>query len=368
MNKLTYGQYDSNITDIAFDTNNGYVEPSGESEVRKQLSTPLKEIKDFVNNTVSVKTASEDVVQIGVTSQRTLQYRDTENGSWRDLASSGHIIYVTEDGETVQMPQRTQLEFQNVTASDTGSRIIIQGLTGPQGETGSQGIQGIQGIQGPQGNSFKIVGYYATYEDMISGATPSVGDAFAVGNDPYEIYCYCYDSTISANGYIDLGQLTIGPQGVQGPQGIQGIQGPQGLTGATGQGVPSGGLTGQFLKKNSATDYDTAWSAIPAYMELVENANDNDVLITNLSGQAVDSGVTIEDLKVLQVDVPSFSSLPLTISNANITSNHVEMKTVFSNPSAQTSDWTVTTSSGSMTISGSISGSTSLTMYLAVKS
>jgi hypothetical protein len=364
MNKLTYGQYDSNITDIAFDTNNGYVEPSGESEVRKQLSTPLKEIKDFVNNTVSVKTASEDVVQLGVTSQRTLQYRDTENGSWRDMASSGHIIYVNDGSETVQMPQRTQLEFDNVTASDTGSRIIIQGLVGPQGEQGEQGIQGIQGVQGPQGYSFKIFGSYDTYEELIENVTnPNVGDAYVVGS---EIYSYGDDN--GALGWIDLGQLTVGPQGPQGIQGIQGVQGERGLQGETGVGVPSGGLEGQFLKKNSSTDYDTEWSAIPAYMELVDNANDNDVLITNLSGQAIDSGVTIEDLKVLQVDVPSFSSLPLTVSNANITSNHVEMKTVFSNPSAQTSDWTVTTSAGSLTISGSISGSTSLTMYLAVKS
>lgn len=364
MDKLTYKNYDSSISDIAFDSNKGYVEPSGESEVRKQLSTPLKEIKDFVNNTVSVKTASDDVVQLGVTSQRTLQFRDIENGSWRDLASSGHIIYANDGGETVQMPTRTQLEFRNVTASDTGTRTVIQGLVGPQGEQGEQGIQGIQGIQGPQGYSFKIYGSYDTYQDLIENVTdPNVGDAYVVGSE-----IYSYGDNNGTIGWIDLGQLTVGPQGPQGIQGIQGIQGERGLQGETGQGVPSGGLAGQFLKKNSATNYDTVWSAIPAYMELVDNANDNDILITNLSGQAVDSGVNIEDLKVLQIDIPSFSSLPLTISNANITSNHVEMKTVFSNPSAQTGDWTVTTSAGSLTISGSISGSTSLTMYLAVKS
>lgn len=364
MNKLTYGNYDSSITDIAFDSNKGYVEPAGESEVRKQLSTPLKEIKDFVNNSVSVKTASDDVVQLGVTSQRTLQFRDTEDGSWKDLASSGHIIFVNTDGEAVQMPTRTQLEFRNVTASDTGTRTIIEGLVGPQGEQGEQGIQGIRGIQGPQGYSFKIYGSYDTYEDLISHVTdPEIGEAYVVNNE-----IYLYGDNNGTLGWVDLGQLTVGPTGPQGEQGIQGIQGPRGLQGETGQGVPSGGLTGQFLKKNSSTDYDTQWSAIPAYMELVDNANDNDILITNLSGQAVDSGVNIEDLKVLEVTVPSFSSLPLTISNANITSNHVEMKTVFSNPSAQTSDWTVTTSAGSLTISGSMSGSTSLTMYLAVKS
>ena len=37
--------------------------------------------------------------------------------------------------------------------------------------------------------------------------------------------------------------------------------GPQGATGPTGEGVPAGGTTGQVLKKNSDTDYDTSWQA-----------------------------------------------------------------------------------------------------------
>lgn len=53
-----------------------------------------------------------------------------------------------------------------------------------------------------------------------------------------------------------------GPAGVQGPQGIQGIQGVAGSAGATGPGVAVGGSAGQWLKKNSTTDYDTAWAGI----------------------------------------------------------------------------------------------------------
>lgn len=70
---------------------------------------------------------------------------------------------------------------------------------------------------------------------------------------------------------------------------------------------------------------------------------------------------------VLQVDVPSFSSLPQTVSNADVTADHVVVNSVLGTPSAQTGDWTVTTSAGSLTIAGSISGSTTLTLYLAVK-
>lgn len=70
---------------------------------------------------------------------------------------------------------------------------------------------------------------------------------------------------------------------------------------------------------------------------------------------------------VLQVDVPSFSSLPQTVSNADVTADHVVVNSVLGTPSTQTGDWTVTTSAGSLTIAGTISGSTTLTLYLAVK-
>ena len=65
----------------------------------------------------------------------------------------------------------------------------------------------------------------------------------------------------------------------------------------------------------------------------------------------------------LVVEISSFSSLPQTITNSNINSNLVLINSVLSDPSAQTSDWTITTSDGSLTISGSISGSTTATLY-----
>lgn len=60
----------------------------------------------------------------------------------------------------------------------------------------------------------------------------------------------------------------------------------------------------------------------------------------------------------------AFNSLPQTISNSKITSDMVAVKAELSNPAAQTSDWTVTTANGSLSVSGSISGSTTLKLYL----
>lgn len=71
-----------------------------------------------------------------------------------------------------------------------------------------------------------------------------------------------------------------------------------------------------------------------------------------------------EEFPTVVLDVASFSSLPQTISDSRIKSGHVVVNSVLGTPSAQTGDWTVTTSDGSLTISGTISGSTTLTLYL----
>lgn len=68
--------------------------------------------------------------------------------------------------------------------------------------------------------------------------------------------------------------------------------------------------------------------------------------------------------KTVTVTTASFSALPYTYSNTAIKSYHTVVGAMLSNPSAQTGDWTVTTSDGSLTIAGSISGSTTVTLKL----
>ena len=68
---------------------------------------------------------------------------------------------------------------------------------------------------------------------------------------------------------------------------------------------------------------------------------------------------------LLALSVSSVSSLPQTISNSKITADMQAVGCVLSNPLAQTGDWTVTTSAGSAQISGTISGTTDITLYLA---
>ena len=72
------------------------------------------------------------------------------------------------------------------------------------------------------------------------------------------------------------------------------------------------------------------------------------------------------DKRIVSINCGTISSLPHTVSNANILAKHIPLQWVFGTPSAQVSDWTVTTSAGSLTISGTISGSTSLTLVMGV--
>jgi|GEM_PF-4865230 len=117
--------------------------------------------------------------------------------------------------------------FGPKTAGVWGAGISIvgpdgaQGATGPTGSAGADGAQGPQGIAGPQGPA---------------GATGVAGTQGPTGE-----------------------QGPIGPTGNTGASGTQGTTGATGPQGSPGQGVPTGGATGQMLVKTSPTNYDTQW-------------------------------------------------------------------------------------------------------------
>jgi hypothetical protein len=172
-------------------------------------------------------------------------------------------------GSTGPQGPAATIALGTVTTGAAGSNVVItnSGTSGaaifnftiPRGETGATGATGPQGAQGPQG----IQG--------IQGPTGPTGPQGPKG---------------------DTGDT--GPQGPTGPTGATGPTGPQGpgitnvadngdgtltitygnnstvttsdLTGPAGNdgsGVPVGGTPGQFLMKETSTDYDVTWSTIP---------------------------------------------------------------------------------------------------------
>lgn len=68
--------------------------------------------------------------------------------------------------------------------------------------------------------------------------------------------------------------------------------------------------------------------------------------------------------RIVVVSKSGVSSLPTTISSSLIKSNMYVLQETLSNSHAQMGIWTVTTSDGSATISGSIHGSTDITLLL----
>lgn len=81
----------------------------------------------------------------------------------------------------------------------------------------------------------------------------------------------------------------------------------------------------------------------------------------NITFEIADAKARIPDLVV---HMGTISALPVTKSVQGVTSDMVVVSAVLYTPSAQTGHWTVTTNENSVTVSGSISGSTSLTLHL----
>jgi hypothetical protein len=77
--------------------------------------------------------------------------------------------------------------------------------------------------------------------------------------------------------------------------------GPQG---ATGPGVAAGGTTGQYLRKDSATDYDTSWDTI--------GTGDVDGLDSALAGKATPAGLWLPGASGNYVSAPDAAALSVT--------------------------------------------------------
>lgn len=113
-------------------------------------------------------------------------------------------------------------------------------------------------------------------------------------------------TTVDADGtdYFDVMDGVDGQDGTDGTDGVDGISptvSTEAITGGTkvtitdgtgdhelnvmdGEGVPEGGTTGQWLKKKSATDFDTEWANLPEsttnYNDLSNKPSINNVALT----------------------------------------------------------------------------------------
>ena len=132
-------------------------------------------------------------------------------------------------------------------------------------------------------------------------------------------------------------------------------------------GIPSGGAVNQVLTKNSAANGDTKW-VTPSYCYIDDQGiyeGSTPIDADLLEGH--DTEYFVNELGCVEIFIDEFNSLPQTVSNNLITGDSVVINSILSNPAAQTGDWTVTSTSGALEVSGTINGTTSLTMYLVNK-
>jgi hypothetical protein len=99
-------------------------------------------------------------------------------------------------------------------------------------------------------------------------------------------------------------EVKVAIGGPQGPKGDTGDVGATGDTGPAGQGVATGGTTGQVLAKNSNTNYDTAW------VDQLSQENIQDyVAPLFLHSNHINANVTYEDASnELHIDVTNAPS------------------------------------------------------------
>ena len=123
------------------------------------------------------------------------------------------------------------------------------------------------------------------------------------------------------------------------------------------------------ITKSRTDDMIDSGDAVPTLDDILAQVENCREAATLAYAAAVASGLPaaqalVNEVKCLSVNCGTISSLPRTVTNTLIASDMVVINSTLGTPSAQTSDWTVTTSAGTLTISGSISGSTTVTLYL----
>lgn len=198
----------------------------------------------------------------------------------------------------------------------------------------------------------------------------------------------------NAGMYVDSGFSSIGTTGPQGPQGVSITT----VTKASGTGAPGttdvynvnksdGTVAGQFNVYNGADGEGSPGSAAPltdtvggavgtatAYSR-EDHRHPLNVDDTVTPGPDAGSGSAgtnahyaradhVHPAPALYVSIASFSALPVTVSDANITATMRVVNAVFGTPNAIKSDIAWTTADGSLTLSGTISGTTTAEIIL----
>ena len=163
-----------------------------------------------------------------------------------------------------------------------GTGVSLIGAAGADGADGAAGAAGAAGADGADGADGAAG---ADGRTVLNGAS----DPTSQGVDG-DFYINTATNTIfgpKTAGAWSTGVSLVGADGADGAAGAAGADGADGAAGAAGangQGVPTGGTTGQYLRKTSGTDYATAWDTLTLTDLGITDGTVGQVLTTNGSG------------------------------------------------------------------------------------
>ena len=132
-------------------------------------------------------------------------------------------------------------------------------------------------------------------------------------------------------------------------------------------------VDGDFTASDHGIEYYTAATTTPPITQVIYGNNLKDKLRTDVltisqqtltPAQQNQARANISAAKAVLVNMGTISSLPVTKAAPGVTGKMVVATYELGTPSAQTGDWTVTTDTDRVTISGAVSGSTTVTLVL----
>lgn len=200
-----------------------------------------------------------------------------------------------------------------------------RGIQGPQGETGSQGPSGNDGVTpnitatGSVTNTTGVpsVTITKTGTDLaptfdfaftnIKGEQGIQGDPGRNGVDGSDGVTPIVSCTASADDVVGIPNVVVTRSGTDAAPNFDfAFHNIKGTQGSPGEGVPSGGTTGQVLAKQSGTDYDTDWETLTIPSTATEISYDNTV--SGMTATDVQEAVDELNSSLTELDVVTDST------------------------------------------------------------
>lgn len=198
-----------------------------------------------------------------------LLYGDTEVAKVTIVGGSGGS-----DAREIELQKSgTAIQWRYADDSEWTDLVALAEITGPVGSPGPQGPSGPQGEKGVQG------------EKGDTGPQGEKGDT--------------------------------GAKGKKGDPGAKGEQGPAGQKGDPGEGIPTGGASGQVLIKKSDADYDAEWTTMSGDGGVNVDAELKEYYTTakkNIRTAIENKGVSITDTDSLNSYAEKIGQIPSAVN------------------------------------------------------